>query len=204
MKYSTVYFALLIAALYVIQIDQSKSFNQFSDEFTQLLDDSQQGSDSFTTRTERLQKMALLVHRAEEEKVDIEKMVDTALSRLDMPASYAPALTHSLIRNVRFGQQHGLFEDGNAERISRGEAPSIKNGGYDGDVAEVDQVIPHYLAPEISTNFANLVWKPKAVIEAGTDDLDVATTIQAVTELHSSTFLTGHSLNRVIHSLKSI
>ncbi len=69
----------------------------------------------------------------------------------------------SLERNFDIATRLGLLTSENLRRLERGRSAIITTGPYQGELAEVDHIVPVSLAPELGNELANLELTPASL-----------------------------------------
>ena len=186
-----------VAALYYLRYEKTRDIEGFAIQLTTLLDD-KMTKDGFTlkSRTKRMNQAVYLVHRALEQRIELDKLFDAATERADLSDAYRASLEESLFRNLRLAQQFGLFTSPNLMRMEEGKMPLITRGGFEGEEAVLDEVVPDYLAPEASTEFANLFYRPSPM--ARYEEVLTFDRIETATRLHHAKVLSTLSYRRVL------
>ena len=75
----------------------------------------------------------------------------------------AALVRSSLSRNLKIGDELGLFTPENRDHLRRGHAAIVTRGPYRGEPVEIDHIVPVSLAPEVGNELANLELLPETL-----------------------------------------
>jgi len=154
-----------MGALFLLKFQQESTETEYALLLKGLVDEGaySSGTDWEIRKKNYLQALVLL-DKAEKDKIEIESLIEGVAEDLGLPKTYQPALQVSLMRNLDIAQQYGLLTAENIANIESGDDLRISRGGYEGELAFVDNTVPHRYSPEIEMRFANLLIKPESIV----------------------------------------
>ncbi len=102
----------------------------------------------------------------------------------------------SLERNFNIASRLGLLTPENLRRLERGRSALITTGPYQGELAEVDHIVPVSLAPELGNELANLELMPASLNRRKSNRIGQRQWAYAQT-FHEAGLLTPESMERL-------
>ncbi|MEM0897677.1 MAG: hypothetical protein AAGJ79_12425, partial [Verrucomicrobiota bacterium] len=178
-------------------MEQTRSLDDFAADLRILLEDeSAEEKYGDQNRLARMNGAVYLIVQAEEQGVDLEKLFERSFNETGFSAAYQETLKTSLHQNRMLAEDYGFFTKANRYRLENGENPVIARGGFRGDLAHLEEVVPELLAPEASIDFANLRYCPESL--AGEEDFDHLDKVEIATHLHHAKIVSSPSYLRVL------
>jgi hypothetical protein len=77
----------------------------------------------------------------------------------------------ALIRNLDILFKLGCLDDAGLEKMRHGRAPTITQGPYAGELAEVDHIVPKSVCPEFDNKLFNLEFMPRTLTRRKSDEV---------------------------------
>ncbi|MEM9482047.1 MAG: hypothetical protein AAGA58_20540, partial [Verrucomicrobiota bacterium] len=187
----------LMTGLYALQFEQTRSLEDFAGELRALLkDESADEKYGEENRIARMNGAIYLIVQAEERGIAFDKLFARSCEGTEFSAAYMESLKTSLHQNRMLAEDLGLFTEANRYRLDNGESPIITRGGFQGEHATLKEIIPEFLAPEASVDFANLRFCPESLREevnfGSFDKIEIAT------RLHHAKIVSSPSYRRVL------
>jgi hypothetical protein len=118
------------------------------------------GSDS------RVQKCVYWLAEARINGQSPKKVTQAAVSNAGYNKKAAALTKAELLRNLDIAEKLGCLDADGMAKMRRGDAPTVRQGPYAGEIASVDHIIPRAVAPELDNVIANLELLPLKVNES--------------------------------------
>jgi hypothetical protein len=119
---------------------------------------------------QRVQKATAILWQAKSEGQNPVKVADSAVELIGWGGTDKGRLTAAaMVRNVTIIEKLGSVTPEDIDKMSRGRAPTVRNGPYAGDIVSVDHIVPWAVVPELDNVIANLELMPQR-LNAGKSD----------------------------------
>jgi len=110
-----------------------------------------------------LNELVYWMHRAHLEGHDVTNVIHLGIGWSGTDGRHRVLVEASLQRNYDIATRLGLLTPDNLGRLSRGRSAVVTLGPYQGELAEVDHIVPYSLAPEVGNEIANLELLPASL-----------------------------------------
>ncbi|MBX7156934.1 MAG: hypothetical protein K1X66_00910 [Verrucomicrobiae bacterium] len=112
----------------------------------------------------RINKAMYWLWYAQQQGISPKEVIDQALLVNHTPQVKATVVEESLLRNWSAANEWGLFlSTNNLQSLRRGGSAKVMKGLYQGEITEVDHMIPFAVAPEIGNEILNLEILPRTL-----------------------------------------
>jgi hypothetical protein len=119
---------------------------------------------------QRVQKATAILWQAKSKGQNPVKVADSAVELIGWGGTDKGRLTAAaMVRNVTIIEKLGSVTPEDIDKMSRGRAPTVRNGPYAGDIVSVDHIVPWAVVPELDNVIANLELMPQR-LNAGKSD----------------------------------
>jgi hypothetical protein len=112
---------------------------------------------------DRLLKCVYWLNHARAEGQDPATIIDQAHEITGTSPAHASLVKQGLLRNLDIAGKLGCLTLENLEKLRRGYSPTVTQGPYRGQKAEVDHIIPVSVVPVLGNEMANLELMPRTL-----------------------------------------
>ncbi len=105
------------------------------------------------------------------------------------------------MNNLDIADEFQILTSVNRDRLVAGNQMRIAAGGYTGELAILDNVVPHSFSPELEMRFANLLLKPESVWRRFPDQLGTEA-MQGMSACLSASMMTETSYARALKAVQ--
>ena len=191
-----------LGSLFFLKYQKESKMTEYSLKLEALVDESKFDEGTlWKERQLRFFDALRVLQEARVERLDLGKLLEQATGNLNLPPVYAPVLASGLLRNLEIADEFQLLTDSNRDRLSRSQRMRIGAGGYAGESAVLDNVVPHRYSPELEMRFANLLIKPEVVWRSFPDKIGEEA-MQIMSACRSASIMTETSYARALNAVR--
>ena len=111
------------------------------------------------------------VYQVWKEGLDLREVLDAAMPVEQVPPNLKRLTVERLIENHEQAIGYGLYTSENLALLSKGKAPTITQGDYDGKEAQVEHSVPKNIVPLMDNLLVNLEWLPQHLNASKSDSI---------------------------------
>lgn len=193
---------LTVGSLFLLKFHRESKLTEYSLRLGELIDESKfDESTLWKERQLHFFDALVLLDEARMKRLDLDELLEKTTENLSLPAVYGPVLAMGLLNNLEIADQFQLLTIENRDRLAAGGRLRIGGGGYSGEFAVLDNVVPHRYSPELEMRFANLLIKPESVWRTFPDKIgDEA--FQIMSACRSASIMTETSYARALKAVR--
>lgn len=120
----------------------------------------------------RIQKITAILITAKQAGKNPVEIAREAVKKIGWSGTAKGDLTSAaILRNLDIAEKLGAITPEDIAAMRKGNAATVRNGPYAGDILSVDHIIPRSVAPELDNTICNLELLPLKVNEAKGDKI---------------------------------